>query len=102
MAEDGAASPEHLGEVAQAELASEPPEHQGGDDAGRTPGPIQCDAGAPVELPAAESIAGPATALRRPFRPLADPPRGQFIQHLLLDQARTSGTPAAGHRWRKC
>src|SRR5437764_1211850 len=57
MAEYDTAHGEHLGQVAQAQLVAQAPEHHERDDVGRILRPIQHRAGAFVELLAA----GPAT-----------------------------------------
>ena len=76
MAEHDAAHGEHLGQIAQAQLVAQAPEHHEGDDIGGILGPVQQGAGALVELlatgPAAEpaiALGGALGSLRYSFRP---------------------------------
>src|SRR4051812_46639733 len=64
MAEHDAAHGEHLGQIAQAQLVTQPPEHHEGDDIGRVLGPVQDAATALIELLAARNCLPHVTACR--------------------------------------
>src|SRR3954463_4563371 len=70
MAEHDAAHSEHLGQIAQAQLVAQAPEHHEGDDIGGVLRPVQQGAPALVELLAARAAAEPAIALGGALRPL--------------------------------
>src|SRR6188474_969049 len=59
MAEHDAADQKHLGEIAQAELVAQAPEHHERDDVARILRPVQQAGAALVELPAALAAAEP-------------------------------------------
>jgi hypothetical protein len=70
VAEHDAADQEHLGEIAQAELVAQAPEHHERDDVARILRPVQQAGAALVELPAALAAAEPAISLSRALWPL--------------------------------
>src|SRR3954470_2379676 len=70
MAEYDTAQGEHLGQVAQAQLVAQPPEHHERDDVGRILRPVQQRAGAFVELLAAGPAAKAPVTLFGALRPL--------------------------------
>src|SRR5689334_5943770 len=70
MAEHDAADQEHLGEIAQAELVAQAPEHHERDDVARILRPVQQAGAALIELLAALAAAEPAISLSRALRPL--------------------------------
>src|SRR3954470_21158184 len=78
MAEHDAADGEHLGQVAQAQLVAQTPEHHERDDIGGILGPVQQGAGALVELLAARTTTEPAVTLGGALRPLRDGLRPAF------------------------
>src|SRR3954454_13723320 len=78
IAEHDAAHGEHLGQIAQAQLVAQAPEHHEGDDVGGILGPVQQSVGALVELLAARTAAEPAIALGGALRSLRDGLRAAF------------------------
>src|SRR4051812_27265186 len=70
IAEHNAAHGEHLGQVTQAQLVAQAPEHHEGDDIGRVLRAVQHTAAALVELLAACAAAEPAIALGGVLGPL--------------------------------
>ena len=70
MAEHDAADQKHLGEIAQAELVAQAPEHHERDDVARILRPVQQAGAALVELLAALAAAESAISLSRALRPL--------------------------------
>jgi hypothetical protein len=63
---------EHLGQIPQAQLVTQPPEHHECDDIARILRTVEHTGAALVELLAAGPAPVPAVALRCPLRPLAD------------------------------
>src|SRR4051794_9647439 len=78
VAEHDAAHGKHLGQVAQAQLVAQAPEHHEGDDVGGILGPVQQSVGALVELLAARTAAEPAVALGGALGSLRDGFRAAF------------------------
>ena len=72
VAEDEPAGQEHLGQIPQAQLVAQPPQHHEGDDIAWILRTVEHTDAALVELLAAIAAPEPAIALRRPLRPLAD------------------------------
>ncbi len=78
IAEREATDQEHLGQISQAELVAEPPEHHKSDDIARVLRPVQ-QAGAPLlELLRAGQAAEPPIALCRALRPFLNGGRLRF------------------------
>src|SRR5271166_4720916 len=71
MAENKTADEEHLGQIPQAELVAQPPEHHESDHVTRVLRPVQRASAALVELLAA-TAAEPTIALRRALRSFPD------------------------------
>src|SRR5205085_10646326 len=78
IAEHEAAHGKHLGQIAQAQLVAQAPEHHERDDIGWILGPVQHAAAALVELLAARAAAEPAIALGGALRSLRDGFRPAF------------------------
>src|SRR3954464_14286957 len=78
MAEHDAAHGEHLGQIAQAQLVAQVPEHHEGDDVGRILRPVQQSVGALIELFATGAAAEPAVALGGALRSLRHGFRAAF------------------------
>jgi hypothetical protein len=70
VAENEASDQEHLGQITQAELVAQPPEHHESNDIARVLGSVQQAGAALVELLATLAAAESAIALRRALRPL--------------------------------
>jgi hypothetical protein len=70
IAEHDAADEEHLGQIAQAELVPQTPEHHEGEDIGGILSSVQQSLAALVELLAAASTSEPAVALGAALTPL--------------------------------
>src|SRR5690349_5382574 len=94
MAEHDAADQEHLGEIAQAELVAQAPEHHERDDVARILRPVQQAGTALVKLPAALAAAEPAISLSRALRPAAEPQP----KHRIPVRPRQKGRDPIGSR----
>ena len=100
IAEDEPAGQEHLGQIPQAQLVPQPPEHHECDDIARILHTVKQADAAFVELLAAVPAPVPAIALRGPLRPLADR-RRSTAGHLITLHPLTRAQRARSTRWRK-
>ena len=101
IAEGEPAGQEHLGQIPQAQLVTQPPEpHEFGDIARILHTVKQADA-ALVELLAAVPAPVPAVALRCPLRPLADSRRSTYRAPHSIPIPTMSRQRAPSTRWRE-
>ena len=101
IAEGEPAGQEHLGQIPQAQLVPQPPEHHECDDIARILRTVEHTDAALVELLAAGPAPVPAVALRCPLRPLADSRRPTYRAPHSIPIPTMSRQRAPSTRWRE-